>query len=339
MTINIALVTNEALILGCDSVASRVGHYIDPAKVIPRDAQGNWIQDLDGNWNAKFKFEDLEQLVTNAWGGVQKMFALYGGPNSAVTSVAAVTAGLATLSDRTMSNLAGEFHRTSTQGFSTVEEVVENYLQFMMGHYDAYYSAGTTPDALKDDIEFLAGGYGQNDSLPSLYRINLKSRTKTLMYGPSTQGKSGLAWGGQAVSVQRLLLGYDRGLEFALVSEFDAMYQAMSERALEIVQDIVSALNAQMPEGINADLPAKPDLTGIFKKLTVNIDFQNMPLQDAIDFVAYLVNLESGKQKFVKGVPTVGGRTHIGLITRSDGFAIINPPSLTHRNTGFAHDI
>src|SRR5450759_2662048 len=113
----------------------------------------------------------------------------------------------------------------------------------------------------------------------------------------------------------------------------------MSERALKILQDALQALNVQIPEGLNTDLPDKPSLAEYFDKLKLDIDYQNMPLQDAIDFVAYLVNLEAGKHKFERGVPTVGGRTHIGLITRSDGFRIINPPSLTHQNTGFARDI
>jgi hypothetical protein len=39
MTINVALVTSDALILGCDSTASRGSYYIDPFE-IGLDGQG-----------------------------------------------------------------------------------------------------------------------------------------------------------------------------------------------------------------------------------------------------------------------------------------------------------
>lgn len=342
MTINVALVTNEGLILGCDSVASTIGYYLDPSKLIPKGADGNWIQDDDGNWNVKFNFFNLDQLVTNAWGGVQKMFILCGGQKNSHTTVAAITSGLATLLDRTMNNFAGEFHRqmiAQQEPCETVQDVVDKFSQFMGNHYDAHYNELGSPDEWKEDIEFLVGGYGKNDALPSLYRVKLKDKSKDLIYAPNKESKTGLSWAGQSTSVQRLLRGYDAVLWLQLFRQFDELYKAMSERTLKIVEDVLQAAEAQMPARVNTDLPPKPDLSGIFDSHKLDIDYQNMPVQDAIDFVAYLVNLESGKHKFVRGVPTVGGRTHIGLVTRNEGFRIINPPALTHRNTGFARDL
>ena len=65
---------------------------------------------------------------------------------------------------------------------------------------------------------------------------------------------------------------------------------------------------------------------------------KNLPLQDAIDFAAFLVNMQSGRSKFVPGVATVGGRTHIGVITKGNGFKMLNELELSHRNTGFTYD-
>jgi hypothetical protein len=39
-----------------------------------------------------------------------------------------------------------------------------------------------------------------------------------------------------------------------------------------------------------------------------------------------------------QGVPTVGGRIHIGIITQSGGFKMLNEPDLSHQTTGFAGD-
>jgi hypothetical protein len=47
------------------------------------------------------------------------------------------------------------------------------------------------------------------------------------------------------------------------------------------------------------------------------------------------VGLQSGKSKFAVGVPTVGGRTHVGVITRHEGFRMLSEPELRHRPVGF----
>jgi hypothetical protein len=62
-----------------------------------------------------------------------------------------------------------------------------------------------------------------------------------------------------------------------------------------------------------------------------------MPIQEAINFVAFLVNLQAGKDRFARGVPTVGGRVHVGVV-RKEGFELLNEPKLTHRYTGFGDD-
>jgi hypothetical protein len=64
-----------------------------------------------------------------------------------------------------------------------------------------------------------------------------------------------------------------------------------------------------------------------------------LPLQEAITFVAFLVNLQSGKSRFARGVATVGGRTHIGIITKGKDFRLLDEPELKHRHTGFGDDL
>jgi hypothetical protein len=66
----------------------------------------------------------------------------------------------------------------------------------------------------------------------------------------------------------------------------------------------------------------------------LNIQFVNLPLQDAVDLAAFLVNLQSGRAKFGSGVATVGGRTHIGVITKQK-FVMLDEPELRHTNVGF----
>ncbi len=78
------------------------------------------------------------------------------------------------------------------------------------------------------------------------------------------------------------------------------------------------------------------DIVGRHK---LDIDYANLPTQDAVEFVSVLVTLQATKAKFARGVPTVGGRIHVGVITRQRGFQMINEPDLTHLHTGFTHDL
>lgn len=74
MTINVGLVTSDALVLGCDSVASTTQYFLDPlAMPWDRGTDGTPAKDADGRLTMKFRIGDFQQVVTNAWGGVTKI--------------------------------------------------------------------------------------------------------------------------------------------------------------------------------------------------------------------------------------------------------------------------
>jgi len=303
MTINVALVTSEAVVLGCDSVASVTEMFLDPIPHLQLDEAGNFSVDKNGKYIAHFSHEDLQSVVTDAWGGVTKMFRLCGDENP----VAAVTAGLAKLNDRPISALANEFSKqmaANANDNDTIIGVVEKFVEFMRGHYDTHNQ--TIPEGFREDVEFLIGGFGKNDSFPSLYRVNLRDqpdkRIKPL-YGSGIgfKDKTGAAWAGQADSVQRLLFGYDHPLRGNINEQIskaiDTLHKSMSEAVLRILAETLAALKANLPSGINTELPPKPDVPIKWDQYMLSIDFANLPLQSALDFVAYLVGLQSGESK------------------------------------------
>jgi hypothetical protein len=106
MTINIALATSDALVLGCDSVASTSSFFLDPMDIKwEQDTDGNPILDAAGKFTLRFDYGDFQSIVTNAWGGVTKMFQSYPEPSPVV----AVTSGMAKLNDRSIASCANEF--------------------------------------------------------------------------------------------------------------------------------------------------------------------------------------------------------------------------------------
>jgi hypothetical protein len=103
-------------------------------------------------------------------------------------------------------------------------------------------------------------------------------------------------------------------------------------------ESVLEKLGASLPEDVDTSLPEAPSLEFPWEAYQFGMDFRNFPLQASVDLVSFLVNLQGGRAKFVDGVPTVGGRTRIGLITPHEGFRMLNEPEIVHRNLGFGHD-
>jgi hypothetical protein len=328
LTINIALATSEGLVLACDSIASSTGYFI-PAFGDHVEAQAG------GKFLATYKIGDVVTHVTNSWGGVTKMFPLHAGE----TPVAAITAGLAKLGERTMSSCALEFYRRQqppSNPLATVAEVADTFLAFMREKYDEHYAGSAIPEEYRDGPLFLIGGYNRADFLPCIFRVDVQQNRSTEQFGP---GKSGIAWAGQSDAVERLIKGYDVAVriavEKAVTEGVRQIREAASTGIEQALQQLVDRLGADKVGDMRLELAENDPIVLPWDGFQARIHFGNLPLQDAIDFAAYLVNIQSGRAKFSEGVPTVGGRTHIGLITLQDGFKMIDEVPLVHRNTGF----
>lgn len=173
MTINVALVTAEALVFGCDSVASTTKHLLDPF-------QYKTTKLIGGKYTLEFSYDELVPYVTGAWGGVKKMFPLQlPRKGEAGACVAAITAGLARLNDRTMNSLAAEFmskQNKRSKLLVNVEAIANEFLRFIRKEYNRHHSGSKIPKKFWDGPGFLVGGYGRDDQLPSLYRVQCRER-------------------------------------------------------------------------------------------------------------------------------------------------------------------
>jgi len=336
MTVNIGLVTNEALVLGCDSIASVISHYINPFQMELQKTRGGKPKlDKDGKLTLKFSLSDVEEIVTDAWGGVTKMFEIHRMP----TPVVAVTAGLAKLRDRPISGFAEEFCETCKDrepALVTVKQVADEFLSFMKGHYDGHYAKSPLPAQFREGPEFLVGGFGKDDNFPSLFRVIVK---ESKIRPEFVNGKSGVSWNGQADAVERFIRGYDgplrHDIEERVLEELQKYHSTMTARSAEIINHVLKELKAKMPNGVDINLSAPSKIALPWSNYRTSIAYGNLPLQEAVNSVSFLVNLQSGKARFARGVATVGGRVHIGYVTKSKGFQLLNEPELVHRYTGF----
>lgn len=341
MTINIAVVTSDALVLGCDSVASVTTPMISPfATGFAKGKDGKAIKDENGNILIPMK--NVEHVVTDVMGGVTKMFKIY---DEKDIVVAAITSGLGKLNDRPIAAVAHDFSRSvgtprrGKQKYSKVEDVVRGFYDFMRSEYETDQQGSHVPEDYWNSLSFLVGGLGKDDKFPCVWRVSLKDKTSECEF---KEGKTGMCWGGQSDSIERLIRGYDGELRYGVEKYakelLESHHKRMGENTVRILDEVLRKLNLPMPDGINSDLPPLPSFEPDWEQFKIGVSYSNLSLQEAINFVAFLVLTQEGKQKFAPGIATVGGRIHVGYATRASGFNLLNEPILTHNQTGFPYE-
>jgi hypothetical protein len=340
MTINIALATYDSIILGCDSLSSMVETVIFPFKAsFATDATGQIMLDAQGNPLIPFDAKHFQDVATTVFGGVSKMFCLYDNND---TVVGAVTAGLATLSGISIAEQAKRFKKqmaADRREFSSVEEVARAFHDFMRVLWELDY-----PEQMRADrpiqflptVQFIVAGFGANDGPGKVYKMDIAQQLLKEQF-PDGQ-HSGICWGGISNYVERLMQGIDDSLKITVGRE---LASAMSQQRQLTIADISQALdkaNVKLPEDLELEITEQQPPTLPWDSVTADIDFANLSTQYAVELIELLVNTQSGMQRFARGIPTVGGRTHIGVLKRGEEFQLLNEPKLQHKHTGYGDE-
>jgi len=144
-------------------------------------------------------------------------------------------------------------------------------------------------------LELVSGGYSSNEFFPKEFKFNLPQDQDISTVRPDNgnQPVFGVSWYGLNDGIVRFHFGYDSVLKNEVLTLFEN--------------------DAEMKENISE----------IFKKYEFRCDWGSMPLQDAIDYVNYLVNIMIGKHRFYHGVPLCGGQIDIAIVTYK-GFRWVN---------------
>lgn len=340
LTINIAVATRDAIILGCDSLSSVVETAAFPLRNgmgFAKDANGNEIIDADGN--RLIPVGEVRSVVTNVYGGVSKMFLLY---EKNGFSVAAVTAGKATLGGLTIAELAKRFcirNKDDQQVFLTVEQVANEFLRYIRENWERDVDFANTDPSLHrflPPLQFIVAGHCPDDHIGRVYKLDVHAN---MCFDTFPDGDHcGASWAGQSDFVERLLLGVDHGVKHSVQEQFGKSVKEATTQVLTAMVESLTKSGVNIPEGFEMDFPGLPSSPS-WEAAQADIQFQDLSTQYAIDFVELLVNTQSGMQRFGSGIPTVGGRTHIGVLRRGESFKMLNEPELTHNHTGYSHDL
>ncbi|MGD0971534.1 MAG: hypothetical protein ABSA04_09070 [Desulfobaccales bacterium] len=193
--------------------------------------------------------------------------------------------GSGSIGDRSVQSLIMEFeydyaNKTETQSY-TVEEIAGKLLFFIKKRYDAAYSHG-----IKPPLGIFIGGYSFEQFFPDTFFYEFpKSQTWAIVRPNKEDGRPsfGSNWFGQTDALIRLFKGYD------ILSLEELVKRGVDKNIIEKwVKDAVSELI---------------------------IIFDGMPLQDAIDYAEYAVQVVIGRFRFGLGPALCGGEIDIAVVT------------------------
>lgn len=343
VTINIALATYDSIILGCDSLSSMVDNVIFPFAMeteYAKDAAGQFITDANGDYVISVSPNRVTQVATTVFGGVSKMFCVYESKDEEgeQVSVAAVTAGLAILGGVTIAEQVKRFRRKNKATvFETVEEVVIAFHQYFHDLWEVQFAhVPTDQRAYLPTVQFIVAGYGKDGDHGKIFKIDILSGLVLEQFPEGDH--TGICWGGMSNYVERLTRGVDQSLVFAATRQIAEAFQGQREAVIQDVSEALISGGVELPEGLDIQVTEQTPPTLPWDSLQADIDFGNLSTQYAVELVELLVNTQSGMQRFARGIPTVGGRTHIGVLKRGEGFRPLNEPELQHLHTGYSHD-
>jgi hypothetical protein len=164
----------------------------------------------------------------------------------------------------------------------SVEEIAGGLLRHIVDFYKAEFNS--QPVEKRPGLGILVSGYSSRQFFPEQWLISLPKSGELQRIRPDVNGKPdfGAIWFGLTDAIVRLHWGRDDGAADILAQRFNVP-----------------------PEQINE----------ILAPLQYPVIFDGMPLQDAIDYAVYLVNVAIGRYRFVIGAPLCGGEIDVAVIT------------------------
>jgi hypothetical protein len=326
MTTLAALATKDALVMGCDSLGSVTKQFVDPylfaAKFI--DMQHGWKLRLDKDGTPLLKgfrevWELSQSVPYNHMTHVDKLFSLR------PLEMGIMTTGIASIGDRTIKSLIGEFKRKE-RSFKvkprptnyTVKSIANKFLSFVRPFYDAQYPQGR----LRPGLEFMIGGYDKRQDVPKIYRIYLEDPK----IEPTIED-FGVVFGGQMQEIQRIIFGTDTQNKIRIIGRVEQLYELYRTRLQEFLNE----------KGIKESLPTHEKFNNelqVFKEWDLDgfeANWGDFSDQNAIECVSFFVEIMVKSQQFSSTMPTVGGNVRIGLINKSDGFRFISKEEFEHQ--------
>lgn len=167
----------------------------------------------------------------------------------------------------------------------SVKEIAEGLLAHVREYYDEEF--GDQPVDTRPFLGILVAGYSSGEFFPEHWLFQLPQDQELTNVRPDRAGKPdfGAHWFGLTDAIIRLHWGRDDNAIGILAEHFNV---------------------------------SKEDIRNLLAPLQYKVLFAGMPLQDAIDYAVYLINVAIGRFRFVIGAPLCGGEIDVAVITPTD---------------------
>jgi len=179
MTSLVALATKDALVLGCDSLATTVKYLVDPFDLVEFfDSEKNYQLKKNNNGNPVLKkfgniYEKAKPVPYTHMTHMTKLFSL------SPLEMGIMGTGLVSIGDRTINRLIEEF-KSGEPAFLTkpkiknytVKSIARKILDFISQYFEQEYS----DKKIKPQLELILGGYDKRGRIPEIVRIKMPEK-------------------------------------------------------------------------------------------------------------------------------------------------------------------
>jgi hypothetical protein len=197
--------------------------------------------------------------------------------------------GLANLQQRSIQSLIleleNEYASLEEDQEYSVETIAKDIADFVGKRYQDTYSNQTQITPPERSLGMLIGGYAYEEFFPTQYAVQFENSNDLVsVRSNDDEGmpQFGASWYGMTDALFRLIRGYDIQALTALINR---------GVNVSIVNEWIEAREAELP-----------------------LVFDGMPLQDAIDFAEYCIQVVIGRYRFGAGIPLCGGDVDIAVI-------------------------
>ena len=336
MTLNIVLHCRDGIVLACDSLASQIQTVLIPESgepLIDPDTGNPMLNPYTNKPIVDAKSLKSRETIVNIFGNVNKLFQIRDYP------VGVVISGLGQIGDELFDDLFDEFSHSMPEEKQntnyTIENIAKKLHEFLKDKYTKAF-----PSLEKDSpgggppLFLMIAGYSKDKRKGEIYDLSFPKNELRRLNDPKKPYV--LSVGGQSDAIERFLTGMNQHYIDLIVSQISSQWHdAVIKIHRETIRDTIASLEKNRIKITNKAKEAIPKLKKLkipiqikLPDLYYHIELENMSLQDSVDFVMFLTTITYGRQRFVSGIPTVGGKVNIATITRKDGFMLHTPQEI-----------
>ena len=214
--------------------------------------------------------------------------------------IGAMTYGAGNIGSRTIESYVGQFSAMERQAASAdnnVQAVATRLLAFLRTAYDGQF--GAIPEGERPALGMFLAGYSPGNALAEEWEFVLPNDAVPRAARPITH--FGASWRGISIPFMRLYFGFDPRIQARLVG-------------LGVPQAVIDQVKQEMPN--------------------LAINFDGMPVQDAVNFVHFIISTTVYTAAFEIGVASCGGPIDIAVINQRGEFSWIVRKEISAPNLG-----